>query len=82
MFDGYKKYIYIDITGEKSTMTEDTQTLTTAIQLEADPIRRSALLDMILKDKGFDVARLPKSQPPQPQQQMVANPPQMAGVNK
>lgn len=82
MFDGFKKYMYIDITGEKSTMTEDTQTLTTAIQLEADPIRRSALLDMILKDKGFDVARLPKSQPPQPQQQMVANPPQMAGVNK
>ncbi len=71
LFDGFKENCYVDISGESSNIEEDTQTLVSALNLEADPIRRSAMLDQILKNKGFDVASLPRSQPvqSQPQQQ-------------
>lgn len=69
LFDGFKKNVYVSITGEADTIDEDTQSLVNIIGLEQDPIRRSVMLDMILKSKGFDVTVFPKPQLPQPIQQ-------------
>lgn len=54
------------ITGENSSLPEEMQTLSTFIALEQDPIRRSALIEMALAKKGFDVAALPKTPPALP----------------
>ena len=47
------------------------QDLATFIQLEIDPIRRQALIELAMAKKNIDVASLPKSEPqplPQPSQ--------------
>lgn len=79
LFEGFVANCYVDITGEKSTIEEDTQSLVAVLNLEADPIRRSAMLDQILKNKGFDIASFPKSQPPQPISQSTQPQPAMVG---
>lgn len=76
MWEGFKKALNVDIHEERSTVTEDSQTLTQLINLEADPVRRSAMLDIILKNKGFDVAKFPRFQPPVQQQPRMAAQPQ------
>lgn len=68
--DGVKPRVSVVISGENITMTEDLQTLATFIQLEVDPIRRSALIERAMKRKGIDVEDLPKSPTPEEQAQM------------
>lgn len=87
LFEGFVQNCYVDITGESSTIDEDTQSLVNIIGLEADLQRRSFMVDMILKSKGFDVASFPKVQPPQPiqptqpgQPNQIIKQPLMAGV--
>ncbi len=65
VFNDFKPSVSVVITGENSTLPQDMQTLSTFIQLEQDPIRRSAMIEMAMAKKGIDVAKLPKS-PPQP----------------
>jgi hypothetical protein len=54
------------IVGENTNKVEELQTLATFIQMEGDPVRRTALIEMVMAKKGIDVAKLPKT-PPQPQ---------------
>lgn len=62
-FKDFEPSVSCVITGENSTLPQDMQTLSTFIALEQDPVRRSALIEMALAKKGFDVAALPKSGP-------------------
>lgn len=66
VFKDFKPSVSVVITGENSTLPQDMQTLSTFIQLEQDPVRRSAMIEMAMAKKGLDVARLPKSSPQQP----------------
>ena len=55
------------------------QSLATFIQLEQDPVRRTALIEMAMKKTNIDVSSLPKSSPEQlnggkPQQQQGEQP--------
>lgn len=61
-FTDFVKYAYVDITSEKRDIEADLQTLSAILGQEADPIRRSFIIDIILKEKGFDVASFPKPQ--------------------
>lgn len=70
IFDDFKPSVSIDITGENSTLPQDMQTYSTFTELEQDPIRRSAMIEMAMAKKGIDVASLPKSSPEQMQPQM------------
>ena len=63
VFKDYAPNVTVIITGENSTLDADLQTYATFIQMEADPVRRSALIEMMMKKKGVDVAGLPKSEP-------------------
>lgn len=63
LFDGEVFTSYINITGEKANLDSDLQTLASFIQLEADPIRRQALIEMAMKKKGVDVGKFPKAPP-------------------
>lgn len=65
-FKEFEPSVSCVITGENSTLPQDMQTLSTFIALEQDPVRRSALIEMALSKKGFDVAALPKSAPALP----------------
>jgi len=63
LFKDFAKNCYVDITGESSTELEDTQSLVSIIQMEADPVRRSYMVDILLKSRGFDVGKFPKAMP-------------------
>lgn len=63
VFREYAPHVCVVITGENSTLDADLQTYATFIEMEADPVRRSALIEMMMKKKGVDVAGLPKSEP-------------------
>jgi len=81
VFEDFEPSVSVVITGENSTLPQDLQTLSTFIQLEEDPVRRSAMIEMAMAKKGLDVASLPKS-PPQmaPQGQQMANAPQKSPI--
>jgi len=64
--DEIKPRISVVISGEHVSMTEDLTTLATFIQLEADPVRRTALIERAMKRKGIDVEDLPKTPPAPP----------------
>jgi hypothetical protein len=69
MWAGFKPRIIVDINGENYNIISELETLKTFIALEADPVRRSALVELAMEKKGIDVSKLPKTppQPPQPQ---------------
>lgn len=72
MFEDFKGRAVVVITGENVRTDADLQTMSSFIQLEGDPVRRSAMIEQAMRKKGIDVAGLPKSPPqpqPQPQQQ-------------
>ena len=79
VFEGFKPNVSVVITGENVSLDSDLQTLSTFIQLEQDPIRRQALIEVAMRKKGLDVGALPKSPPivqqpaqrPQPRAAMV-----------
>ena len=71
MWKGFKPRAIVVITGENVNIISDLETLQTFIALEADPIRRTALIEIAMKKKGMDVDKLPKT-PPQPIQEQPA----------
>lgn len=66
LWDNFKPRVSVVIVGENTNKVEELQTLATFIQMEGDPVRRTALIEMVMAKKGIDVAKLPKT-PPQPQ---------------
>lgn len=66
MWEDYKPHVSIVITGENSQKDVKLESLKTFITLEADPVRRQALIELALKEAGFDVMSLPKNPPVQP----------------
>ena len=66
LFKDFAKNCYVDITGEASTDFEDITSLVNIIGLEQSPERRSYMIDILLKSKGFDVGKFPRPLPPQP----------------
>ena len=79
MWEGFKPRAFVVIAGENVNLGAELQTLQGFITLEADPVRRTALIEMAMKKSNIDVSKLPKSPPmqpiqqPQPMQQMVGN---------
>jgi len=64
-WEGFKPRIKIDITGERVALMAELETLANFINLELDPIRRTALIELAMKKKGIDVEGLPKQTPEQ-----------------
>lgn len=74
IWEGIMPRLNITITGENFNMKERLETLTTFVQLEADPMRRAYILDTIYQLKGIPT---PPEQPqPEPQQQQPQQPQQ------
>jgi hypothetical protein len=65
MWNDFKPKVRVTITGENYNLAAELDTLNTFIQLEQDPIRRTALIEMAMQKKNIDVSALPKT-PPQP----------------
>jgi len=65
MFQDYKPNVAVVITGENVDIQEKLQTFGTFIGLEADPVRRSFLIEKAMRLKGIDVGSLPRSTPEQ-----------------
>jgi len=63
IWDSFKPRIRVVITGENVNLQVELDTLSTFIQLEQDPVRRTALIEMAMAKKGIDVKGLPKSPP-------------------
>ena len=65
VFDGHKPAVSVIITGENTRKNEDTQMYIEFAGIEMDPVRRTALIEKGMKNRGIDVAALPKSSPEQ-----------------
>lgn len=75
MWQQFKPRVIVNITGENYNLMSELETLKTFIQLEQDPVRRTALIEIAMSKKGIDVDKLPKTeqqpiQQPQMQQQL------------
>lgn len=64
-FDGYKPHAQIIITGENVNLVERIQTYSELAGIELDPVRRTAIIEFIMKLKGEDIDAFPKSTPEQ-----------------
>jgi len=75
MWTDFKPRVRVSITGENYNLAVELETLQTFIQLEQDPVRRTALIETAMKKKNMDVANLPKTPPmaPQAPQQAPSN---------
>jgi uracil-DNA glycosylase len=82
LWEGYQPRVRVVITGEAFNIASDLETLQAFIALEADPVRRTALIELAMAKKNIDVAALPKSPPVQmqPPQQAQTAPPQKEGL--
>jgi hypothetical protein len=65
MWASFKPRLRVSITGENYKLQVKLETLQTFIALEADPVRRTALIEQAMALKGINAKTLPKS-PPQP----------------
>lgn len=63
MWKGFKPRVRVSITGENYALAEELDTYNSFITLEADPVRRTALIEMAMAKKGIDVSSLPKTPP-------------------
>lgn len=63
VFDGFKPNVYIDITGESLNVNVELQTLASFVALEMDPVRRTAMIEEMMRMKGLDVGSMPKTTP-------------------
>ena len=61
----FKPRAKVVITGEKVSLMAELETLSNFINLEADPVRRTALIEMAMQKKGIDISKLPKTTPEQ-----------------
>lgn len=62
---GFKPRAQVDITGERVALMAELETLANFINLESDPVRRTALIELAMKRKGIDIEKLPKTSPEQ-----------------
>ena len=60
-FAEVKPRVNVVITGEQVNLATDMETLSQFIQLESDPVRRTALIEMAMARKNIDIGMLPKS---------------------
>lgn len=81
MWNDFAPRIRVSITGENYALTTELETLNSFIQLEQDPVRRTALIEMAMSKKGIDVGALPKT-PPAPSVQTEQPPQAGGGVDK
>lgn len=65
LFKGFEGQACVEITGESLNVDADVQTLSGLAQMEADPVRRQAIIELIARKKGVDFGALPKSAPEQ-----------------
>ena len=70
LWEGFKPRAKVIITGENFNIASDLETLSTFIALEADPVRRTALIEIAMAKKNIDASQLPKT-PPQPMPQAM-----------
>ena len=63
IFKNFKPRISVVITGENTRRMEERDAFVQFIPLEADPIRRSAMVEEGMRRSGIDVGGLPKSNP-------------------
>ncbi len=61
VFDDFKPSVSVIITGEQLALDNKLQTIGTFVSLEMDPVRRTALIELMMKEKGIDAGSLPKS---------------------
>ena len=80
MWKDFEPRVRVSITGENYALGAELDTLSSFIQLEQDPVRRTALIEMAMMKKGINVADLPKSPPTPPP--APAQPPQGQGSEK
>lgn len=66
MFEGFKPRVSVIITGEQLNLDAELQTLGSFVGLEQDPVRRSAIIEVMARKKGLDFGSLPKSPPMAP----------------
>lgn len=62
----FKPNARVVISGENNRLDAELQTYGSFAQLEGDPVRRSAIIDLMMKKKGIDVGSLPRSAPAAP----------------
>ncbi|HEB13722.1 MAG TPA: hypothetical protein ENI13_01945 [candidate division CPR3 bacterium] len=74
MWADFKPRAMVVITGEQVNLNKDLENLRNFATIEADPVRRTALIELAMKKVGMDVDKLPKSEPQQLQPQL--QPPQ------
>lgn len=66
-FENYKPRVSVVITGENTRRLEERDTFIQFVPMEADPVRRSALIEEAMRKSGIDVGGLPKT----PQEQLL-----------
>jgi len=64
-WSGFKPRAKVVITGENVRLAAELESLFSFIQLEVDPIRRSALIEMAMAKRNIDISSLPKTPPEQ-----------------
>ncbi len=64
-FDNYKPRVSVIITGENTRRLEERDSFIQFVPMEADPIRRTALIEEGMRRSGIDVGGLPKTPPEQ-----------------
>lgn len=69
-WDSFEPRVRVVITGENVQLAAELESLSSFIQLEADPIRRTALIEMAMAKKNIDISNLPKT-PPITQEQVL-----------
>lgn len=69
-WDNFKPRVRVVITGENVKLASEMESLSNFIALEADPIRRTALIEMAMAKRNIDISSLPKT-PPITQEQAI-----------
>ncbi len=76
MWKDFWPRVKVVITGENVNLQKDLASLSSFIQLEQDPVRRTALIEIAMKKTGLDVSSLPKTPPQAPPQAPQGQPEQ------
>jgi len=71
-WDSFKPRVKVVITGENVQLASELESISSFIALEADPVRRTALIEMAMAKKNIDISSLPKTPPISPEQAMMA----------
>jgi len=69
-WDNFYPRVKVVISGENVALASELESIFSFTQLESDPIRRTALIEMAMAKKNIDISSLPKTMPLTPEQQM------------